>query len=148
MTRKTTNILLLVSLVFNLAVVSMFTYNFFRMREFGPPMPREGDIPYEKIQRQLKNVKPIHQSYIKAKMDFFKELRSDELNLKKAHEKLDITVQKQILMEKKLGEGLIELRQELTAKEFRKLASRKRFEPKFPSSENRLRRDKMNPKED
>jgi len=148
MTRKTTNLLLLISLVFNLAVVSMFTFHFFRMREFRPPMPRRGDTPHAKIRKQMKEVKPLHQSYIKAKMDFFKELRSDELDLKKAQEKLDITVQKQILMEKKLGEDLVELRQELTAEEFRKLGSRMRFEPKYPSPENRPRRKKMNPRED
>lgn len=146
MTRKTTNILLLISLVFNLAVISMFTITFIRMREMRPRLRSGEKFPSEKVRNHLKEMKPIHQDYSEAKQAFFKVLRSDELDLEKAEKMLEITVQKQIVMEQKLGERLIELRKELSAEEFRKLASRQRFEPRPPGPNERPRKNRMKPK--
>lgn len=146
MTRKTTNILLLISLAFNLAVISMFTVNLFRMREFGARKPFSAKLPHEQVRKHFKEMKPIHQDYIKSKRSFFKVLRSEKLDLEKAEEMLETTIQKQILMEKQLGKRLIELRKELSAEEFRKLASRKRFGQGQSKPIDRPKRNKINPK--
>lgn len=130
MRRKTTNLLLIISLLFNLAVLTVFVFHLFRvpnsmMRAHFPPPRRE------QFREHLDEIRADHIAYVKAKRDFFAALQVENPDFEELENRLETTIEMQLLMEKKLGKRLIEMRRSLSAEEYREFICKDRFSPRF-----------------
>ncbi len=139
MTRKTTNILLLMSLIFNLAVFLMFAVHIYKERQFFRAM---SPVYHPELRARLRKVQPMHQEYLRARADLFHFLRSEDFNIDTAHKKLDLIIKKQMRMERELGEELINLRQDMSLEDFNKMTQKDRFHPNHERIEKRQRKFK------
>ena len=128
MKRKVINILLLLSLIFNLAVFSMFAIHFYRMRqEFG-----QMHCEYQpEMRERFRKIQPKHREYLKARSDLFDYLRSEDFNVNTAYKKLDLIIRRQMIMERELGKELINLRKEMSLEDFIKITEKNRFHPNY-----------------
>lgn len=133
MRSRTTKLLLIVSLVFNLAVLTVFSYHMLNYRNFVtrtdfPPHKRE------LIRENLAEIRDNHIAYMEAKQDFFAALQVEQPDFSELEEKLETTIAMQLEMEEKLGRRLIEMRRELSAEEYRNFIRNDRFSPRFKSN--------------
>lgn len=143
MTRQTTSILLIVSLVFNIAVLAVFVLHLVEgrrmMHQGPPPMPEERR---EMMKEHFNEVRPLQKEFQKSRKDFFEELSKEEFNQILVLEKMEISINNQIAMERKLGERVIKMRENLSAEEFRKTIFNNQFAPKFNEKVRQNRRVK------
>ncbi|MFO7897023.1 MAG: hypothetical protein R6U84_08830 [Candidatus Cloacimonadales bacterium] len=139
MSSKTTKILLIISLVFNLAVLTVFAYHLLRERDF---MSRaDFPVPHrEQIRESLDEVRADHLAYMRAKRDFFAALQAEDPDFEELEKRLETTIERQLVMEKKLGRRMIEMRRELSAEEYRNFIRNDRFSPRFKSNPGRAHR--------
>ncbi len=123
MSKKTLTIIFLVSVVFNLAFIGTFFY--LRFLSPVPPhrIPPERLIPAEyreKYFTQRKLLEPYHQELRKQRRNFLESLMQNDFDEKKSLEKLQLSLEKQKQVEKKLGEYLIQMRKSMTADQIKK----------------------------
>ena len=148
MKKRNFKIVLIISLAFNIAFISLGTFRFMQMRNF---MKREHFI--HQIPQNLKDRFEHHRDEmgsIKAEIDeirrdFSLELRKNDFNESLLREKLNEFLNKQSEMEKYLGQHLIELRSEMTPEQAEKFFSRlpegrhdKPFEKRMPKNLRRF----------
>jgi len=139
MRSKTTNLLLIISLVFNLAVLTVFVYHIigkpdFMLRHDFPPPRRE------LFREHLEEIRADHIAYMKAKRDFFVALQKEAPDFEELEKRLETTIEMQLLMEKKLGKRLIEMRRNLSAEEYREFIHKDRFSPRLDFKPGRANR--------
>ena len=140
MTRKTTNILLLISLVFNFAVMIVFISHLVELRNMRIPLPHPPGPRAGLLERHFNDVRPEHRRYMRLKQDFMRTMFEEDFDDQELEKKLDKIIVAQMEMERKLGERLILVRKELSAEEFRRCIRRDRFSPKRDQQNNLRKR--------
>lgn len=122
MKQRSMNILIIISMAFNIAFVGSFFYH--KIKFGGPPGPRM-DLPEppprfrEKFKNVMENIKPERKEFMEASKDFFIYLTGDEFEEAEAEVQLDKMISKQMAMEKKIGQGIIAIHSEMTDEELK-----------------------------
>jgi len=117
MKRKIIFSLLLISLAFNVAFISVFVYHRLVVRRMmthiGPPPEhcREG------FKENMLHLRPLKQNFHKQKEAFLRDLIKKDFVKDEALRKLDETLKQQMFMEREIGERMIKLRSEMTHEE-------------------------------
>ena len=144
--KKFLMILLAISLVFNIAFISVFIYRTVVERPHfaPPPKPELKNYPElkESILEKKREIQPLYREFMQSKRDFMECLREPIFDEDKLKEKLDRTVKKQKNMEQELGKRLIELRKDMTPEEARIFFSRKMMNSAFLRNQINQRRKK------
>ena len=133
MKRKLVFSLLLISLAFNVAFISVFVYHRLVVRRMMPPMG--GPPPPEHFQKHMQHLKPLNEDFHKQKQDFLRFLVSEDFDEDEAIRKLEETNSKQMVMEREMGIKLIEMRMKMTPEEAVKF-----FKNRFQNKRQRRRR--------
>lgn len=125
MKRRTTHILLFISLAFNIAFLGGGVYRFSQIRRFKPMHER---VNNEKVREFMQHRKDtggrLMHGFHAAKDDLMKALTKPEINEPELNKLIEIVIEKQNLMEREIGEAMIDLRKELSAEEAEQVFSR------------------------
>ncbi len=131
MSKKFLVTIFLVSIAFNLAFIGTFAYlHFFRLREDRMPPAFHQNMPAnfrKKLFVNRKILRPVHEDFLDAKFEFLQSLFTKDFDHAISQEKLDITIEKQTLMERKMGELLIKARERMTPEEIKRMIEHKRL---------------------
>lgn len=125
---KTLKVLLLISLVFNIAFVSEYLYHRFIKKPPVPPRLEKYPKLKEAIQHHRELIKPKREEFFHIRREFIKYLMQKDFNEEEAKRILDDTLKKQIQLEKMMGKHLIELRKNLDYEKARNFFRRHCFE--------------------
>jgi hypothetical protein len=131
MSKRLIEILLLVSLAFNLAVVCMFSYvHFFHKMPFRPDMGRRHEWNRDgrqdremnkKMQGMMEanreSMKPYREEFRLKREQFMKLLAAEQVNEAQAIKAMQASLAAQDTLESKLGMSLLELRKKMTPAE-------------------------------
>lgn len=151
MKQRTMNILIIISMAFNIAFVGSFFYHKIRFGGHPGPMMDHPEPPprfREKFRSVMENVKPERQEFMEASKDFFIYLTEEEFKEAEAEMQLDKMISKQMEMEKKIGQGIIAIHSEMTDEELK--AARQFFDNrrdnfnkrKFDRPKNKMNEEK------
>lgn len=115
MSSRWKNILLISSLVFNLTIVGIFGFNYFKSdcKTYYKPKTEQGELI---IKRRRDEIRNLRKDMMETRRGFFELLKagaSDEV----LNRQVELIIQKQILMEKEIANHLIELRKNMTNEE-------------------------------
>ena len=122
MSNRTLGILVIISLSFNLAFLSMFFFHLLR----GPLPPGIGHdfkIPprfRDYFIDSREDIKPLRHDFENSRKDFMIALSDPEFDENRLLDMLDLAVDRQMIMEKELGIKLIQLRKQMTPNEAEK----------------------------
>lgn len=122
MKQRTMNILIIISMAFNIAFVGSFFYHKIKFgRGPGPRMDHPEPPPRfrEKFKNTMEDARPEQKEFMDASKEFFKMLTSEEFEEGKATELMSVMIDKQMAMERKIGEGLISMHSEMTPEELK-----------------------------
>jgi len=122
MKQRTMNILIIISMAFNIAFVGSFFYHKIRFgRHMGPGMDHPEPPPRfrEKFRSVMENIKPERQEFMEASKDFFIYLTGEEFEEAEAEIQLDKMISKQMEMERKIGQGIISIHSEMSEEELK-----------------------------
>jgi Heavy-metal resistance len=145
MKRRTVNILLFISLAFNIAFLGGGVYRFYQMRQFRPMHERIKNDKVKAFMQERKNLgEPLMRDFHEAKDNLMKALAKPGIDEAELNKLIDIMIEKQNLQEKKVGEALIDLRKELTDEEAEQVFGRFR---EWMRSPERFQHDRKGPKE-
>jgi len=119
MKQKTMNILIFISLAFNIAFVGSFFYHTIRFRGHRGAMMEHPAPPRfrAKFKDLMDEVNPERQEFMDASRVFFMMLTSEEFEEEKAFEQLNEMIHKQMEMERKIGKGIISFQSEMSKEE-------------------------------
>jgi hypothetical protein len=126
MKKNSLQILLIISLVFNLAFMGSVAYRFIRLRNsidqdrFLKNLPP--DIK-ERFKEHKSKVEPDRREIDQIRFEFMAQLRNPEYNEEILHEKLEMFLSKQAELERTLGNNLILMRSGLSPKQAEKFFS-------------------------
>lgn len=155
MKQKTINILVFISLAFNIAFIGSYFYHtcLFSGRPrpmMGHPMPPP--MFKDKFAKVMQNVRPEQQEFMQASHLFFQMITNPEIGEEEVTLQLEKVIAKQMQMEKKIGSGIISIRQEMTAEELQEAGhffenrrnrfKEKRFDHNMENKEKPKRREK------
>ena len=144
--KKFLMILLAISLVFNIAFISVFIYRTVIERPHFAPPPKPNLKKYpelrERILEKKRQIQPLYREFMQSKRDFMKCLREPTFDENKLKNKLDRTVKEQNKMERELGKKLIELRKDMTPAEARIFFSGRMMNSAFLRNQINQRRKK------
>ena len=122
MRTKTLNIILVISLAFNIAFLGGSIYRHLTFRRFKPVHQRIHNEKVEEfINRKREQRKMLVQDFHIAKDKFMQALSKDEIDEAELLAIIDTLVFKQGMMEKEIGSSMIELRKEMTPQEARQV---------------------------
>ena len=122
MSFKTLKILLVISLIFNIAFIGNYLYhryviypkhihnNFFMMR--GERMKHFREMRRRFTRQRL--------NYLRERREFLRMLQSPEYTSEQLRAKLNETIEKEMKMERKIGEDFIEMRKNMSSEEARR----------------------------
>ncbi|HOD17238.1 MAG TPA: hypothetical protein PKJ14_01145 [Candidatus Cloacimonadota bacterium] len=127
MSKRWMEILLIVSLAFNLAVLGMFIYStVFHKSSCPPPEPqwRAENHPFQShrfdpdsVLQNKEEIRQLRQAFQESRQAFMATLAKSELNLQEAKQAMEKSLQAQEKLERRLGESLIQVRTKMTADE-------------------------------
>ena len=124
MKKRAVNILLFISLAFNIAFLGGGVYRFSQMRRFKPMHERiKNDKVRDFMQMRKKLGNTLESDFHKAKDDLMRAFTKPEINESELNELIDNVIEKQSLREKEIGRAMIDLRKELTDEEAEKVFS-------------------------
>ena len=145
MKRRTINILLFVSLAFNIAFLGGGIFRISQMRRFGRPMHER--IQNEKVrnfmQMRKDNGEPLVRDFHEAKDELMMTLAKPGIDETELNKLIDNLILKQNLMEDKIGQAMIDLRKELSDEEAEQIFGRFREWMKPP---DHFKHDKKSPR--
>ena len=127
--KKLLIVLILISVMFNFAFVGTFV--FLHIMKISPqhiPPPFLGKIPMHyrgEFHQNRKMIQPLRKDFIDSKRDFMQSLWEIDFDKELSQTKLTETIEKQVLMEEKLGKSLIDLRENMSDEEAKKMLHRK-----------------------
>lgn len=122
MKQRTMNILIFISLAFNIAFVGSYFYHTIRFGGHRGPMMDHPEPPprfREKFRSVMENIKPERQEFMEASKDFFIYLTGEEFEEAEAEKQLDKMISKQMEMERKIGQGIISIHSEMSKEELK-----------------------------
>ncbi|MBN2461611.1 MAG: hypothetical protein JXB60_08385 [Candidatus Cloacimonetes bacterium] len=120
MSIKALTILVIISLAFNVAFLAVFVFHQFRS---CPPFLRNHEkLEYfprlrEYMQKTREVITPLREEFEQFRQEFIDELSQKEISEENLRNNLERTLEKQMTMEKQLGERLIEIRLKLSPEE-------------------------------
>lgn len=121
MSKKTTIIILIISLAFNLAFVGTFLLHRMILRPgINNPMMEKPKLPIhcrEDFRKLRKEVDEKHRDYLEARRRFVLSLIEEDLDEDQLLKKLDTAIEKQTLAEKEIGLSFIKLRKKMSPEE-------------------------------
>jgi len=143
MNNKTVSILVIISLIFNLVLLSLFLYYRFVTKPIlGNIHPPPHYPPrFENFVAESKNeIEPLRKNFEAEKRKFIQLLAADSIKTGMLIAQLEITLKKQLEMEQILGNKMIEIRQEMTDEEARAFFLRERpFQKEIRSKLKKIR---------
>lgn len=170
MSKRSTSILLIISLAFNLAVLGGFIFR----QIWRPITPQLKDFQAERAQRRIEldrsdpalrppteseETRELRKAFRQTKEDFMTQLANEPVNEEKLKESLEQSLSQQVELERSLGESLILRRKEMSPEEaqehFMRRVERMRERSERierwmenPDRERRLNRSRRNNEED
>ena len=122
MKQKSMNILIIISMAFNIAFVGSFFYHKIKFGGHPGPMMDHPEPPprfRDKFKNVMEEVRPEQKEFMEASKEFFIMLTSDEFEDKKAIKLMDEMIAKQMEMERKIGKGTISMLSEMNPEELK-----------------------------
>ena len=113
MNNRIKNVLLIASVVFNLTLVGFLLYR----QAMKPHPPHHFPVHQERMSNNRMIIRNKFKQFGETKQEFMKLLAHPEFNEDVVRDKLEEVIIKQEDLERSIGESLIELRREMTAKE-------------------------------
>jgi len=118
-------------MAFNIAFISVFVYHRLVVRQMMCNTPPPPHIPQKLRENFMKNMHPFQQNFHQKKEEFSRNLMRKNFDPEEASKKLNETLEKQMQMERELGENLIKMRTKMTHDEavefFKNRSFRKNF---------------------
>ncbi len=134
MQKRSVQIILIVSLSFNLAFIGFGVFRYFQMRRFSDPRTLFRHAPQkikDSFREHRETIDPIREEIDTMRDQFVAELRNPDFDGARIQEKLDQYLAKQNELERVMGNNFIELRKNLTPEQAEKFFSR------LPGSQHR-----------
>ncbi|HPR17398.1 MAG TPA: hypothetical protein PLD62_04055 [Candidatus Cloacimonadota bacterium] len=132
--------LFFISLTFNIAFLGGIVFHIV-INPFPPGLPPKDmkppvrDFFFEKKDE----MQPLGENFMNSRGDFLNSLRTADFNEEKSLELMQISVQKHMEMEEKIGKSMIELRKKLTQEEAEKMFCPRGDQERFPRKENNIK---------
>jgi hypothetical protein len=131
MSKRWIEILLIISLAFNLAVLGMFIYTAaFHKPLFTPPgWQQQGGrnqnygenhakrMDPDAMLQNKEEIKQLREAFQQSRKDFIQTMSKDNFNLQEARAAMEKSLAAQDVLERKLGESLLNVRTKMTAAE-------------------------------
>ena len=127
MQKRNVQILLIVSLAFNLAFIGFGTFRYLRIRRYSDPRVLFRHAPQEikdHFREHREIIDPIRDEIELIRAQFINELKKPDFNEEHLQEKLDQYLTKQAELERIMGNNFIEIRKKLTAEQVEEFFSR------------------------
>jgi hypothetical protein len=139
MQKRSVQILLIVSLAFNLAFIGFGTLRYFKVQRFSDPRVRFRHAPQvikEHFREHREIIDPIRDEIDIIRGQFIAELKKPDFDEDRLQEKLDQYLSKQAELERIMGNNFIEIRKNLTAEQVEEFFSRfPNMKPPHPERE-------------
>ena len=126
MQKRSVQILLIVSLAFNIAFIGLGAYRYIRIKRFSDPRIAFRHAPQnikDQFRKHRQIIDPIRDEIELVRGQFFAELRKPDFTEQQLQEKLDIYLSKQSELERAMGNNFITIRKNLSAQQAEKFFS-------------------------
>lgn len=127
MQKRNVQILLIISLAFNLSFIGLGTFRYFQMKRHADPRLIFRHAPQEikdKFKQYRQIIDPVKDEIEIARGEFIIELKKPDFDQEKLQEKLEEYLAKQAKLERIMGNNFIEIRKNLTPEQTEEFFSR------------------------
>lgn len=125
MKNSTYKILLAISIIFNIAFIGNVIYHKYIKKNPYEKMIHENNLPHNDMMRfHRAEMVRDRRNYVEKRREFIEMLMAPNFDEKALEKKLNLTIDKEKKMERKMGEHLIELRKNMTPEEAKRFFRR------------------------